>query len=78
MAASASPPILSNTKIVFFYNEVLPKDILSLTFSLGCKNEKRPSGPIELKWAILFFLLLEDFPLDFIFIDNNSHYDKTR
>ena len=29
-------------------NEVLLKDILSLTLTLGCKNEKQPSGPIEL------------------------------
>ena len=31
---------------VYFNDEVLLKDILSLT--LGWKNEKRPSGPIEL------------------------------
>ena len=29
-------------------NEVLLKDILSLTLTIGCKNEKQPPGPIEL------------------------------
>ena len=33
---------------VYFNDEVLLKDILSLTLTLGRKNEKRPSGPIEL------------------------------
>ena len=51
-SASAIPspllPIFSNTKQGFFYNEVLLKNILSLTLTLGCKNKKRPSGPIEL------------------------------
>ena len=41
-------PIFSNTKKGFFYNEVLLKNILSLTLTLGCKNKKRPSGPLEL------------------------------
>ena len=35
-------------KKVFFNDEVLLKDILSLTLTLGWKNKKRPSGPIEL------------------------------
>ena len=30
------------------YDEVLLKNILSLTLTLGCNNEKWPSGPIEL------------------------------
>ena len=51
-SASAIPspllPIFSNTKQGFFYNEVLLKNILSLTLTLGCKNKKRPSDPIEL------------------------------
>ena len=51
-SASAIPspllPIFSNTKQGFFYNEVLLKNILSLTLTLGCKNKKRSSGPIEL------------------------------
>ena len=33
---------------VYFNDEVLLKDILSLTLTLGWKNKKRPSGPIEL------------------------------
>ena len=36
------------SKKVFFNDEVLLKDILSLTLTLGWKNKKRPSGPIEL------------------------------
>ena len=32
----------------FYYDEVLIKDILSLTLILGCKNKNQPSGPIEL------------------------------
>ena len=35
------PPFFSN-------DEVLRKDILSLTLTLGWKNKKQPSGPIEL------------------------------
>ena len=41
-------PIFSNTKQGFFYNEVLLKNILSLTLTVGCKNKKQPSSPIEL------------------------------
>ena len=48
LSTSAPPPILSNTKKGIFYNEVLLKDILSLTLTIGCKNEKQPPGPIEL------------------------------
>ena len=33
---------------VSFNDEGLLKDMLSLTLTLGGKNEKRPSGPIEL------------------------------
>ena len=43
-----TPPLGRMTKKVFFNDEVLLKDILSLTLTLGWKNEKRPSGPIEL------------------------------
>ena len=35
-------------KKVFFNDEVLLKDILSLTLNVGWENEKWPSGPIEL------------------------------
>ena len=50
-SASAIPfPLLPIffTKQGFFYNEVLLKNILSLTLTLGCKNKKQPSGTIEL------------------------------
>ena len=33
---------------VYFNDEVLLKDILSLTLIVGWENEKWPSGPIEL------------------------------
>ena len=33
---------------VFFNDEGLLKDMLSLTLTLGWKNEKQPFGPIEL------------------------------
>ena len=42
-------PLLSQiAKKVFFNDEGLPKDMLSLTLTLGGKNKKQPSGPIEL------------------------------
>ena len=50
------PPHFSNT-----YEEVLPQDILSLTLTLGYKNEKQPYGPIELDLEVgnlVFFLNL--------------------
>ena len=45
-----TPPPLQDedTKKGIFYNEVILKDILSLTLTIGCKNEKQPPGPIEL------------------------------
>ena len=49
MAPRPPFPLFSQIpKKVFFNDEVLLKDILSLTLTLGWKNEKRPSGPIEL------------------------------
>ena len=43
------PPLFCKIpKKGFFYNEVLIKDILSLTLILECKNKNQPSGPIEL------------------------------
>ena len=42
------PTPLTYQKKWVFYNEVLLKDIVSLTLTLGLKNEKQPSGPIEL------------------------------
>ena len=42
-------PLLSQIAKKFFFNdEGHCKDILSLTLTLGWKNKKRPSGPIEL------------------------------
>ena len=42
-------PLLSQIAKKFFFNdEGHLKDILSLTLTLGWKNGKRPSGPIEL------------------------------
>ena len=41
-------PSQSYVKKGFFNDEVLLKDILSLTLTLGWKNKKQPSGPIEL------------------------------
>ena len=49
MAPRPPFPLFSQiSKKVFFHDEVLLKDILSLALALGWKNEKRPSGPIEL------------------------------
>ena len=49
MAPRPPFPLFSQIpKKVFFNDEVLLKDILSLTLTLGWKNEKQPSGPIEL------------------------------
>ena len=42
------PPPLITKKKWFFYNEVLLKDIVSLTLTWGWKNEKRPTGSTEL------------------------------
>ena len=42
------PPHLKYQKKGFFYNEVLPKDIVSLTLTLVWKNKKQPSGLAEL------------------------------
>ena len=49
MAPRPPFPLFSQiAKKVFFNDEGLLKDMLSLTLTLGWKNEKRPSGPIEL------------------------------
>ena len=48
---ASRPPfsLLSQIAKKFFFNdEGHLKDILSLTLTLGWKNEKQPSGPIEL------------------------------
>ena len=42
------PPRLITKKKWFFYNEVLLKDIVSLTLTLGCKNKEQPTGSTEL------------------------------
>ena len=42
------PPHFKYQKKWFFYNEVLPKDIVSLTLTLGWKNKKQPIGSTEL------------------------------
>ena len=48
MAPRPPFPLFSQiAKKVFFNDEGLLKDMLSLTLTLGWKNEKRPSGPIE-------------------------------
>ena len=49
MASRPPFPLLSQIAKKFFFNdEGHLKDILSLTLTLGWKNEKQPSGPIEL------------------------------
>ena len=48
MGGGPFPPVFSNSKKGFFNDEGLLKDMLSLTLTLGWKNEKQPSGPIEL------------------------------
>ena len=49
MAPRPPFPLFSQiAKKVFFNDEGLLKDMLSLTLTLGWKNEKRPSGPTEL------------------------------
>ena len=49
MAPWPPSPLFSQIpKKGFFNDEVLLKDILSLTLTLGWKNEKQPSCPIEL------------------------------
>ena len=42
------PTPLKYQKKWFFYNEVLLKDIVSLTLTLGWKNKKQPIGSTEL------------------------------
>ena len=42
------PPPLITKKKWFFYDEVLLKDIVSLTLTLGWKNKKQPIGSTEL------------------------------
>ena len=42
-----TPPLITKKKW-FFYNEVLLKDIVSLTLTLGWKNKKQPIGSTEL------------------------------
>ena len=49
MAPRPPFPLFSQiAKKVFFNDEGLLKDMLSLTLTLGWKNKKRPSVPIEL------------------------------
>ena len=49
MAPRPPFPLFSQiAKKVFFNDEGLLKDMLSLTLTLGWKNEKQPSGLIEL------------------------------
>ena len=65
------PTPLKYQKKWFFYNEVLLKDIVSLTLTLGWKNEKQPSVLTELdlkacnllKLFLLIIFLLTSFPV---------------
>ena len=56
------PQFSQIAKKVFFNDEGLLKDMLSLTLTLGWKNKKRPSGPIELDLEAgnLVFILIFD------------------
>ena len=72
MAPSPPFPLFSQIpKKGFFNNEVLLKDILSLTLTLGWKNEKRPSGPIELDLEadnLVYAMIIYDLAGAFTFI----------
>ena len=72
MAPSPPFPLFSQIpKKVLFNDEVLLKDILSLTLTLGWKNEKRPSGPIELDLEadnLVYAMIIYDLAGAFTFI----------
>ena len=61
MATRHPFPLFSQIpKKVLFNDEVLLKDILYLTLTLGWKNKKRPAGPNELDLEAGNLVFLED------------------